>query len=135
MSIRGDGISSSILKRWLAHLLLLAVGIRALIPIGYMPDFTAAVDGVFKVVICSGMGAKSVAFDADGEPLPDQDVSHNDQPCAFAGLAVVALPSLDATLPTAPEFQSSTLIPRIAVQLPPSRASPMLGSRGPPQIS
>lgn len=135
MKIRGDGITSGRLKRWVSCLLLLAVAARALIPLGYMPDFAAHADGVFKVVICSEMGAKPVALDADGKPLPGQQTSHEAQPCAFAGLTVVALPDLDAHRPPAPEFQTSALIPRVAVQLPPSRAGPPLGSRGPPQVS
>lgn len=135
MSIRGDGIGIGTLRGWVTQLLLLAVVSRALIPIGYMPDFAAARSGLFKVFICSGMGDKSVALDANGRPLPEQQSGHNDQPCAFAGLAVVALPALNAMLLPAQVVQSASLIPRIAAQLPPSRATPMLGSRGPPQIS
>lgn len=135
MNIRGGGITIGGLKRWLAHLLLLAVAVRALIPIGYMPDFAAAGDGVFKVVICSGMGAKQVALDADGKPLPDQQASNDGQPCAFAGVAVVALPILDALPLPAPDFQTAALSARTAVDLPPARAGPALGSRGPPQVS
>lgn len=134
MSIRRDGIKTGALRWWVAHLLLLAIVSRALIPIGYMPDFQSA-DGVFKVVICSGMGAKSVSLDADGNPLPNQQSSHDEQPCAFAGIAAVALPALDAIPLSAPMFQTSILTPRVAVHLPPSRAGPTLGSRGPPQIS
>lgn len=135
MSIRGDDIDTGILRRWVAHLLLIAFIVRALVPAGYMPDFSAAAKGVFKVVVCSAMGAKSISFDADGKPVPNQQADHPDQPCAFTGMASLALPSSDATPVVMRALQRSISIPHLAVQLPPSRAGPPLGSRGPPQIS
>ncbi|MEQ1715029.1 MAG: DUF2946 family protein [Hyphomicrobium sp.] len=136
MNILGDDIRIGALKRWVAHLLLLALVSRALIPVGYMPDFSAAAKGAFKVVICSAMGAQTIALDEGGKPhLPDQSNGHHEQPCAFSGLAAVALPALDAIPIVIAEFRNSALIPRVVVQLPPTRAGPVLGSRGPPQLS
>ncbi|NOT72588.1 MAG: DUF2946 domain-containing protein [Hyphomicrobium sp.] len=135
MSIRGDGFKFGVLQRWVTRLLLLAFVGRALVPVGYMPDFSAASNGVFKVVICSAMGAKTIALDGSGKQLPDQeDVKHN-QPCAFTGMAAVALSALDAIPLEVKEFQTPTFTPRLAVELPPARAGPQLGSRGPPQLS
>lgn len=135
MSILADDIRFGGLRRWVAHLLLFAFVARALVPVGYMPDFSAASKGVFKVVICSATGAKAIAIDADGKQVPVQQGDHHDQPCAFTGMAAVALLAVDVIPLAAPEFHVSTLIPRLAVQLPPTRAGPQLGSRGPPQIS
>jgi hypothetical protein len=135
MSIRGDGIRVGVLRWWVAHLLLVAFALRAIIPIGYMPDFSAAAKGVFKVVICSQMGTKTISLDANGKPIPGQQGDHHDQPCAFTGMAAVAIPAMDAIPLSTPAFDVSPLIPRLAVQLPPARAGPQLGSRGPPQLS
>ena len=135
MSIRRDGFRFDVLRRSAASLLLLAFALRALVPIGYMPDFSATSKGVFKVVICSAMGAKTILLDVDGKPTPDQKNSDHDQPCAFAGLAAVGLPTPDVAPLAVPEFHFSNLIPRLAHQMPPSRAGPQLGSRGPPQVS
>lgn len=123
------------LRQWVASLLTVLFVARALIPTGYMPDFSAAAKGVFKVVICSAGGAKSVVLDADGKPVPHPKGDQHEQPCAFTGMAAVSLPVIEALAVEAPDFQVSSVIPRLAVQLPPARAGPQLGSRGPPQVS
>ena len=135
MSIRVDDIRTGALRGWIVRLLLAAVLLRALIPVGYMPDFGAAAKGVFKVVICSANGFKSVVVDKDGHKIPDHSDSTQDQPCAFSGIAVAALPSIEAGPQIAPEFADASFIPRLAIDLPPSRAGPPLGSRGAPQLS
>ncbi|MEQ1671045.1 MAG: hypothetical protein ABL893_09320 [Hyphomicrobium sp.] len=135
MSIRGDRFKFGVLRRWAAHLLLLAFVARALVPVGYMPDFSAASKGVFKVTICSQLGSKTIFLDVNDKPAPNQQGSHHDQPCALTGMAAVALPVIDIVPFSAPVFEVSPLIPRLAVQLPPSRAGPHLGSRGPPLLS
>lgn len=135
MSIRGDGTGNGAMRRWVAHLLLLAFVARALVPVGYMPDFSAASKGVFKVTICSQMGNKTISLDVNGKPVPKQQGNHQDQPCAFTGMAAAAVPVLDHIPFSAPVFEVSPLIPLLAVQLPPARAGPQLGSRGPPKFS
>ena len=136
MHIRGGVIRTVALKAGV-RLLLAVLALRALIPAGYMPDFSAAAGGVFKVVICSASGQKSITLDGIDRNAPshDQKASHSDQPCAFTGLAAVAL-----TDPTAGPSQFATMtatavIPPLAVEVPPARAGPPLGSRGPPQLS
>ncbi|WP_366927313.1 hypothetical protein [Hyphomicrobium sp.] len=100
-----------------------------------MPDFGAASHGVFQVVICSANGLEHLTLDVDGKPVHGQKSSHQHQPCAFSGLAAVALPSLaDARLPV-PSHHSVATLTYDAAGLPPARAGPPLGSRGPPQLS
>ncbi len=131
----GKSIAHGALRQWVASLLTLLFVARALIPVGYMPDFSAATKGVFKVVICSAFGAKTVALDADGTPIPHPKGDQHEQPCAFTGMAAVSLPVADAMPVEARDFQVLAVIPRLAVQLPPARAGPQLGSRGPPLVS
>lgn len=135
MGIRSLSRNEFAARGWMIRLLLAAVVLRALIPVGFMPDFGAAAKGVFKVVICTAAGSKHVMLDADGKPLPDQKSQHHDQPCAFAGLAAVAVPVLDAQHIVVPLVSVDTYHPTLAVALPPARAGPVLGSRGPPQLS
>lgn len=126
--------TDSTLRRWVTTLLLLAFVARALVPAGYMPDFSAASSGGFKVVICTTMGAMTIALDDNHQPEPDQPGNHHDEPCSMAGSASVALPAIDVLLTSAPEFQVSNFDAPLSVQLPPTRAGPQLGSRGPPQV-
>ena len=125
------------IRMWIAQILVLAFAFRALVPAGYMPDFDAIANGTFKVVICSSNGSHVVALDADegGQKTKDSSFSAH-QVCAFSGIASVDLPDLSATLSN--PFGShtvETLKANPADALPPVRAGPVLGSRGPPQLS
>lgn len=133
---RGNGAA----KGWMIRLLLAVVVLRALIPVGFMPDFGAAANGVFKVVICTASGTQLVALDADGQPIKgvpssDQKAQHHDEPCAFAGLVTVAAAPIDTPHIIIPQRDAGVTIVAADVTLPPARAGPPLGSRGPPQFS
>lgn len=125
------------MRGWIARLLLAAFVVRALIPAGYMPDFSAAADGVLKIVICSASGEKSMTLDGGQTRAPSHNPtsSHDGQPCAFSGLASATL--IDVTIGPAHyvSMAASTVVAPRAVDVPPARAGPQLGSRGPPQLS
>lgn len=122
-------------RLWFGRALLLTFVLRALIPQGYMPSFDMSAGGAIKLVICTTQGAKIVSFDAEGQPHNDSSGQHSDQVCAFAGLATASLEA-----PAAPEIPAPV---RLSVAnpglerfvLPPVRAGPRLGSRGPPLLS
>ncbi len=66
----------------LLMLLLAAFAARALMPAGFMPSIAA--DGSYELVICSGMGEKTIRVSADGTPLQDQGAPQSgDGACAF----------------------------------------------------
>jgi len=134
MSIRGDVKRRSAIRRWLGHLVLLVFVCRALIPTGYMPDFSGVSEGL-KVVICSVHGIQIVELDAKGQKTPaNPDASHQ-QPCAFsnaATLAVLDVPQVDVTLRS---IAIDTDFTNSFEGVPPVRAGPALGSRAPPQFS
>jgi len=134
MGFRGAQ-SGARLRWWVAHLLLSAFVLRALIPVGYMPDFSAVAQGVFKVVICSASGAKTLTVDANGHHVPDKSIPSHDQPCAFAGLAKFATPVLDVIEVASPEVAAQPVAFGEFKLWPPVRAGPVLGSRGPPLFS
>jgi hypothetical protein len=120
---------------WITRLVLACFAIRALIPAGYMPDVQLLAKGSLKIVICSVSGIKAISLDAQGKPAPSHKQTHHDQACAFSGLAAVTAASSDAAAPPPPEFSRSGPIALAQEVLPPVRAGPILGSRGPPQIS
>lgn len=53
-------------RRLAAAVMVAALLVMALIPAGFMPSFGA--DGKVAIVICSGMGEKTVFVDADDAP-------------------------------------------------------------------
>lgn len=62
----------------LAGFVLLNVLILSLMPAGFMPEFNA--DGKVAIVICSGLGEKTIYVDADAAPdHPHDNPSHDDQ--------------------------------------------------------
>jgi hypothetical protein len=115
--------------------LIAAFAMRAFIPAGYMPDFKAFAAGTFKVVICTATGVKSLAIDATtGQPV-EQQAGHPEQPCAFSGLAAIALP--DITIAAAPCCVPvvAPSLPQREAEMPPARAGPANGSRAPPEAA
>jgi hypothetical protein len=101
-----------------------------------MPDFRALSQGTFKVVICTASGSKTLEVDSQGTTHPAAPgTNHNDQPCAFTGLAALNLPQLDIVTFEPVLAADAPLLAPLAVTLPPVRAGPILGSRGPPSYS
>lgn len=135
MRHRGNGIKGWASQRWIIHLLLVAFTLRALIPVGYMPDLAAASRGVLRIVICTAAGAKLLTVDENGDPAPQERADHSDKPCAFSGLASVAVPALEAATVGPPELGGPPLIARPSVEAPPARAGPAHRTRAPPLSS
>lgn len=121
--------------RWIVCLLAAAFVLRALVPVGYMPDLAAAAQGEFKVVICTVHGILTVAVDDTGKVVPGKTDSKTGQQCTFGVLGTLMLPTLEGGLVlSAPLVVTVATLP-LAVDLPPVRAGPQLGSRGPPNLS
>ncbi|MGP1256416.1 MAG: hypothetical protein ACTS10_18495 [Kiloniellales bacterium] len=81
--------------RTLTGLITFVLLLRAMIPVGFMPDLAAARDGVFTLVICSGSGVSTITLDANGDPV-DPDAGHDAEAtshCIFAPIAPVLLAS------------------------------------------
>lgn len=77
-------------------LALLALGVRALMPSGYM---TASSGQGITITLCSGETGKSIELALPGSAHDDErssrTKSHADAPCAFAGLAHDGLAAVD----------------------------------------
>ncbi|OYU15535.1 MAG: hypothetical protein CFE37_05285 [Alphaproteobacteria bacterium PA4] len=107
-------------------LLLLALWLRALTPAGWMPVFAG--DGVV-MTLCSDAGGTIRQVDAghDGKSAPEQ-------PCAFAGLAPLALADAPALLPpVAVVATAAATITRAALRLSPLRHQ-RPPAQGPPAL-
>jgi hypothetical protein len=84
-------------RRYAAIFALTAILVRAFVPLGWMPSI--AQGAAFEVVVCTLSGQKHVAFDANGDPLSDQQKDTGDSaPCAFATAANLAPPASAAPI-------------------------------------
>jgi hypothetical protein len=84
--------------RRFAMLAILAVlALRLMMPAGFMPTIA---DGHITVGVCSGTGSTMVTIAIPGlKPDRPDGTQHNaEAPCAFAGLAMPALPAADPIL-------------------------------------
>ncbi len=64
----------------LLALLLLAFTVKTAIPVGFMPG--QGEGGMMALVICSGMGEKTILVPADSAPSPGKENASSD-PCAY----------------------------------------------------
>ena len=76
----------------LTRLLVCCVLLRALVPVGFMPDLAAG-DGVFTIVICTADGFSTIDVDANGDPIgpdhePDGEAKDH---CPFAPIGSIVL--------------------------------------------
>ncbi len=70
------------LRSSLLMLALLAVVLRGLVPLGFMPDLQREAGTPF--VICSGTDIQTIYLDQDGNPAPQNSQHENSTPCVFA---------------------------------------------------
>ncbi|MPY75766.1 MAG: DUF2946 domain-containing protein [Alphaproteobacteria bacterium] len=125
-------------RRFAAQLTLALFALRALVPVGYMPDFgtnrATAADGQVRIVICTGFGSKSILVDEAGNPAADQDDSqpgHGDCPFGTASGAAFLTPE-PAMAPVHAGLAKGFVPPAGAQALPPPAQGPPLGQRAPP---
>lgn len=120
------------LRHWAARLLVVCLLLRALIPLGFMPDFSAAANGTFKVVICSATGAKTVTLGPDGNPVHNPAKSNAHDACPFGAAPLAAAPPSFGAVAQPVEFASAQTVRPYNDVIEVWRAGPALGSRAPP---
>ncbi len=117
---------------WAVHLLVCCFALRALIPAGFMPDFSAAAEGKLRVVICSAQGSKTLTI-ALGDAGSHQPATHHGQEiCPFAAAPLAGYQAADLPLLTSLAFVSVPSTLPHDDQVVVRRVGPPLGSRGPP---
>lgn len=117
---------------WLGHALLVAFVLKALIPAGFMPDFSGQDGQSFKIVICTANGSKLVDVDGGGSGGPV--AKHAGEPCSLGALAALAAPDFSTTPAYTAQLDASRAGLLIAVVLPPVRAGPAHSPRAPPSL-
>lgn len=110
-------------------LLWLALVVRSVIPIGYMPDTSALRDGRIVITFCTAQGTVPATFASlfgDNNPHPTDILSGNDCPFCSLSHEALNLPVLSAlrALPVA--------IFSVRAFTFNNTALPVLGARGPP---
>lgn len=120
------------LRHWVSWTLLVCMMLRALVPVGYMPDFAAAAKGTFKVVICTSEGARTVTVALDGDQQHQQKPGKSHELCPFgAAPATGTLPApAVAALPAALASADAPLPAHDVILI--WKPGPALGSRAPP---
>ena len=109
---------------------------RAVVPLGFMPDLSRLADGVLEIVICSGDGMATLAVDAAGSPVSpgrtDPGPVQNGL-CPFAATAALALATLAVVLFGAFRWPSRLLFSfRDETRLVSASRLGPLGPRAPP---
>ncbi len=117
---------------WLGHMLLVAFVLKALIPAGFMPDFSGQDGQSFKIVICTANGSKLV--DASDDGSGGAVAKHTGDPCALGSLAALTAPDLLTTVAYTGRLSATRGDLRPAVVLPPVRAGPAHSPRAPPSL-
>lgn len=119
-------------------LLFLALLVRGLIPVGYMPDANALKDGRFAITFCITPGTTAPVLASllgDENPYSDNVKTANDCPFGLLSNQVLALPLFSAIQALPVVFISvqafsfnNTALPVLGARGPP------LGSRAPPAL-
>lgn len=117
-------------------IVMLAIGLRALMPAGYM---TSASGNGMTIELCSGVAGQTIAVALPGSHDSggsDHGRSHVDSPCAFAGLGGGALAAVDPFVLTilVAFIMKAGLLP-IAIRLPARRGHVRPPLRGPPAVA
>ena len=123
-----------LLREGAFFLVLAAFLCRALMPVGFMPEFSKASGsflGGMQMVICSGYMEKTINVTADHDPVAPHEQTVKKDTCPFAANSGGALPTpILALLPVLLSPANVTIVINDAVTAPhpaqpyPSRAPP-----------
>jgi hypothetical protein len=117
--------------RWL----LLGVVLRALLPVGYMPQFGTPSGEAVAFVICTEHGLVQTAKPDSGPQTPGEAAHKASDVCAFGGLAHLFQPTADSSAFGIPLHVATTGKPFLRVSTPPTTIGPHVGARAPPFYS
>jgi hypothetical protein len=123
-----DGVKNRIAL----FVVLCALAVRMTIPAGWMPSAERS----FAVTVCAGVNMSTVWVDTKGkihktDPAKHQAADH--EPCAFAGMAMVAdIPTSIAEPPLSQGFDGIAAISPIPASIGKGLAAPPPPSTGPP---
>lgn len=111
--------------------------VRAVVPVGFMPDLTRLADGVFEIVICSPDGIATITVDAAGDPVTPHHADPgpmHDGLCPFAAAAALALAALAVILFGSYRWPARAVFTWSDSALASARGPGPLGPRAPPLL-
>lgn len=117
-------------------LAMVALGLKILIPPGYMAAPPQAEGPGFSLVLCTAQGMVDMSATGDAPAPEDDDDGARHSPCVFAGHSVAAAPPSLLSAQSA-EFQPVTAPrPDLSDDIAPGRglAAPPPPARGPPHL-
>lgn len=123
------------LRRSVPVILAAVMLMRAMIPVGFMPDLSAAGQGRFGIAICTGDGARTIPFDHDGGANPAHVPQHGNRGfdlCAFALAMAGTLIVLGLILGVFQFEPSRAFSPPPVKHIPFASGVGSLGPRAPP---
>ncbi len=123
---------------WRRHAIWLALAgilLRALLPVGWMPNPGGLAHGA-PIILCTAEGVRSILIGEDGKPLESGEQSlpaYHDAPCAFAAAVPLSPPSAGITLPAPSIAADAPELPQWQDAFFSLRFSPAT-PRGPPSL-
>jgi len=111
--------------------------LRALVPLGFMPDFSAKGQGGISLAFCTVGGAKTRLVDLAESPEKNESGKlgeHSRGECSFAVSASPALPATRSVVLTQEPSNAASVAKASSVVAPASPRGPPLGSRAPPVL-
>ena len=131
----GNPLRNSVACRFAAYAALLLFALRAVVPVGYMPDLGALRDGQVQIIICTGTGTQALLVDQSGHPVEDGGAADHAgaSDCAFAisTATALALPSAVPSLSLPLAAGRTARTSEAGTSFPPAQGPP-LGPRAPP---
>lgn len=125
--MKPQGPISTVIREACTMLLVAVFVFRALLPVGFMPDFGA--EGM-QLVICAGASEKAVTLDAEGKPMEGPAHKGGFDICGFSvNMGGLAASDLPAVAPVA--FSTIQILPTPS-DIPTSRGTSSNQSRAPP---
>jgi len=121
-------------KTWMSSCVLLMIALaftlKAVIPAGFMP--TVSKEGFTKIVICAGMGEKTILVPSGETPSHNHHDGHEDKVCAYQVISsqklLLNLPAIELSAP-ALVLLSNPVFPEAPVT---AQTFVSLSARGPP---
>jgi len=119
------------MRRLLARATLVLFALRALVPVGFMPDLDALGAGHLDIVLCTAHGGVTLPPDADGIPARPHKSPGADCPFGMA-LAKSFVAPISPALPQPLAAADAGTHADPASGLRPPAQGPPLGPRAPP---
>jgi len=130
MFVRAAKSHSRMASSLMLLLVVFTFTLKAVLPAGFMPVINK--DGFTEIVICSGMGEKTIKIPSDESPSPDHKDDQAGKICAYqvlaSGKTLLSLPAFAIPTPVL----SREVVQFIVENKPTTTVTLSFDARGPP---